>query len=217
MEGVDGAASSASVYLRRRDPPHTGRNWANAIHFEAPLVPVSLIRSGPSIDNWSGTAIGGWSIRDGFPTRPEYAPLRLTMTPTELTERLGNGTWACIWMGDHRLQREGRQYRLALLLVLEWKEGAIATRVGALVVRKDGQAADFWRARAWSGSKYDCFEFEFRLSEHAHRGAISIISLSCRCCKCPVQPHASPSPTPLRFASPHPPAAALVQSHKSSL
>jgi len=42
-------------------------------------------------------------------------------------------------MGDQLLQRSGRQHQLAFMLVVEWKEGATATRVGALILKRNGQ------------------------------------------------------------------------------
>ncbi|KAK0653138.1 heterokaryon incompatibility protein-domain-containing protein [Cercophora newfieldiana] len=131
LESEGGGTLPAAEYLRLRDPVENCPQSARALHFQAPLVPTSVFeeasRSCPS-DDWDRLLITG---------RRMWGKTKLpTKRPSELFGLLRNGTWSCLWLGDHHIRIEGNSWTkgISFLLVVEWQDSKTASRVGALVL-----------------------------------------------------------------------------------
>ncbi|KAK0618909.1 hypothetical protein B0T14DRAFT_565816 [Immersiella caudata] len=138
LEG--GSTSPAVEYLKARDSLAQYPDSALAIHFEAPVVPSATLETAITPHSWLGLQIRG--MPEGI-----YVSLlaaQPTKTPDEFAQRLEDGSWSCLWLGNFHLDIHGNH---SFLLVIEWQNAETATRVGALVLRwpkdSEGRAAKF--------------------------------------------------------------------------
>jgi len=128
IESADGSISPADEYLKARDLFSQYPDSALAIHFEAPVVPSAIFETATTPHSWLGHQIRG------MPGEPNVSLLsaRPTERPDELVQRLDDGSWSCLWLGDYILDIHGNS---SFLLVVEWQNAETVTRVGALVIK----------------------------------------------------------------------------------
>ncbi|KAK2593514.1 hypothetical protein QQS21_008780 [Conoideocrella luteorostrata] len=126
FQSRDGVLISASDYMQANTSSGCYADSTTAIYFQAQQVPGSMFRMEHDGNDWENVTVDGNYLLVGS------GILLPTETPAAFIDRLNDGTWSCLVLGDFADGR-GRDTPKRYLLVVQWEGDTMATRVGAIL------------------------------------------------------------------------------------